>query len=299
MANQISYCAICLDGLHNSTDEVVANECGHCYHGGCIRRAMRLKQACPTCRDKCNEHTLIKLYFCLQDQATDTQAAEDSKPIEIDCDEDDGPAVRAAMQETRTRLRHVQNALDTALQATEAEKNKGEALEEQVASLKEEAMVLSQELVKHNRNKWMHDLERTTFRVKTSEYDDKLLKGKQREAELMAENQKLLTAAAISAIITDRTLDEQEILNLHRKADPKTVIIAQAKSLAMVNKMTFELNTKITQVARERDGQERQSKKFEIRIKKMQDERVSLQTRVAHLEKELAGSQQQQQQQQQ
>uniref|UniRef100_A0A1A9UFA9 RING-type domain-containing protein n=1 Tax=Glossina austeni TaxID=7395 RepID=A0A1A9UFA9_GLOAU len=57
-------CAICTE-LFSPSDEVYVTKCGHMFHFKCLGQWLERSKTCPQCRNKCPEHSIIRVYFNL------------------------------------------------------------------------------------------------------------------------------------------------------------------------------------------------------------------------------------------
>uniref|UniRef100_A0A1A9W845 RING-type domain-containing protein n=1 Tax=Glossina brevipalpis TaxID=37001 RepID=A0A1A9W845_9MUSC len=57
-------CVICTE-LFTASDEVYVTKCGHMFHFVCLKQWLERSKTCPQCRNKCEERSIIRIYFNL------------------------------------------------------------------------------------------------------------------------------------------------------------------------------------------------------------------------------------------
>ncbi|KAI1713706.1 ring finger domain-containing protein [Ditylenchus destructor] len=68
-------CSICRDSL-DEVDQCCLVKCGHVFHFDCVKKWLRIKGECPTCRTKSSESHVCRLYFSSEDNSNETSLEE-------------------------------------------------------------------------------------------------------------------------------------------------------------------------------------------------------------------------------
>ncbi|XP_031627746.1 putative GPI-anchored protein pfl2 [Contarinia nasturtii] len=70
-------CSICMDFKEN--DEIVATQCGHIFHKGCVSPWIQEAGTCPTCRLRISIASLLKLFVNVNPKPTETTTNSNGK----------------------------------------------------------------------------------------------------------------------------------------------------------------------------------------------------------------------------
>ncbi|KAI1698603.1 ring finger domain-containing protein [Ditylenchus destructor] len=75
MSQMSRSCSICRDSL-DEVDQCCLIECGHVFHFDCVKKWLRIKEECPTCRTKSSESHVCRLYFSSEDNSNENSLEE-------------------------------------------------------------------------------------------------------------------------------------------------------------------------------------------------------------------------------
>uniref|UniRef100_A0A1B0B6E9 RING-type domain-containing protein n=1 Tax=Glossina palpalis gambiensis TaxID=67801 RepID=A0A1B0B6E9_9MUSC len=248
-------CAICTE-LFSPSDEVYVTTCGHMFHFTCLGQWLERSKTCPQCRNKCPEHSIIRVYFNL-----------------------------ANLDTSRIDIGSLQEQLDNAKLQIKMKETELKSANDQIKSLKDIKKKCMKTITGFDLK-----LQNKDFVISSYAEQLKMLKSRVKAMEDASKENKALknqieTMEGINTLLTASSVEAEKLLNSNNDIKTLATWVATLKrELRVCEHKKTDMRNLLKVVQTDLHKQTETKKNHEERISQLESENYQLKEKVKTLE---------------